>query len=154
MALTKSAGAVDAKAKARERAAAFRDREAKLETLAVDYFTASDRIDTINSDLEETIVKLRERAADKAASERADLNAAIAGMAALDVSASEIAERLDLTVSMVRAALRAAREDAGSEPAELPEAGTLDAETPSTEPHGEPKNDSTHDSKESAEWAA
>ncbi|NQX29860.1 hypothetical protein HQQ81_21135 [Microbacteriaceae bacterium VKM Ac-2854] len=121
---TKTAGAVDARAKARERAAAFREREAKLESFAVDYFTSADKIDAIEVDLEESIVKLRKRAAERAASARDEVNAAIAGMAALSVPAVEIAERLDLPVNAVRAALRSAAdtgESVGDE-AEQPEA--------------------------------
>ncbi|MWV75926.1 hypothetical protein SAMN06295924_11916 [Rathayibacter rathayi NCPPB 2980 = VKM Ac-1601] len=110
---TKTAGAVDARAKARERAAAFRERETKLEGLAVNYFTAADRIDAIDVELEESIAKLRERAAERAASAREEANAAIAGMAALSVPAAEIAQRLDLPASAVRAAIRSA---AGSDP--------------------------------------
>lgn len=103
---TKTANQIDARKKARERAAAFRDREEKLEGFAVDYFTAADKIDAIDVDLDEAITKLRERAAERATTVRGEVNAAIAGMAALSVPAAEIAQRLDLPASAVRTALR------------------------------------------------
>lgn len=103
---TKTANQIDARKKAREHAAAFRDREEKLEGFAVDYFTAADKIDAIDADLDEAITKLRERAAERATAVRGEVNAAIAGMAALSVPAAEIAQRLDLPASAVRTALR------------------------------------------------
>lgn len=151
---TKTAGAVDARAKARERAAAFRERETKLEGFAVDYFTAADRIAAIDVDLEEAIVKLRKRAIDKAASARADVNAAIASMSVLDVPAVEIAERLDLTVSAVRAAIRSASDTSTDHREEPTAPAEPDVDTPSSEQHDEPGHDNGPSGEERAEWAA
>lgn len=104
---TKTAGKIDARKRARERAAAFRERNEKLENLATDYFTASEREDGVLAELNEEISKLQARADERAASAREDAAAVIVSMLA-QASQAEVAERLGVAMAVVRQALRAA----------------------------------------------
>ncbi|WP_230673251.1 hypothetical protein [Rathayibacter sp. Leaf248] len=103
---TKAAVKIDARKRARERAAAFRERNEKLESLAADYFTASEREDEVLAELNEEIRKLQARADERTASAREDAAAAIVSMSA-QASQAEIAERLGVATAVVRQALRA-----------------------------------------------
>lgn len=112
---TTTAGKIDARKRARERAAAFRERNEKLENFATDYFTATEREGDVLAELNAEILKLQARAEERTASAREDAAAAIVSMSA-QASQAEIAERLGVAVAVVRHALRAAG-DADATPA-------------------------------------
>ncbi|PPF67728.1 hypothetical protein C5C74_12215 [Rathayibacter sp. AY1E8] len=112
---TKTAAQIDARKRARDRAAVYREREEKLENLATDYFAATDREDAILTELEEEIRKLPAASEEQATAARLDEARAIAGMGAY-VSPAETAERLGITSANVRAAIRALTEATATAP--------------------------------------
>jgi CRP-like cAMP-binding protein len=99
--------------RARENAAAFAEREAKLLTLAEKFFTLEasspaakieDKIETLENEL----TALREKLVSAQAETQQHLAAPVAEMKALKVSKDEIAARLGITRAEVNALLRAA----------------------------------------------
>lgn len=110
--MTRSPRTVAAR-RARENAAAFAEREAKLLTLAEKFFSLEasspaakieDEIET----LENKLTALREKLVGAQAETQQSLAAPVAEMKALRVSTDEIAARLGLTRAEVNALLRAA----------------------------------------------
>lgn len=104
--------------RARENAAAFAEREAKLLTLAEKFFSLEasspaakieDEIET----LENKLAALREKLVSAQAETQQSLAAPVAEMKALKVSKDEIAARLGITRAEVNALLRAAAEPEG-----------------------------------------
>lgn len=99
--------------RARENAAAFAEREARLLTLAEKFFSLEasspaakieDEIET----LENKLTALREKLVSAQAETQQHLAAPVAEMKALKVSTDEIAARLGITRAEVNALLRAA----------------------------------------------
>lgn len=106
--------------RARENAAAFAEREARLLTLAEKFFSLEasspaakieDEIET----LENKITALREKLVSAQAETQQHLAAPVAEMKALKVSTDEIAARLGITRAEVNALLRAAAANAEPE---------------------------------------
>ena len=99
--------------RARENAAAFAEREARLLTLAEKFFSleasspAAKIEDEIES-LENKLTALREKLMSAQAETQQHLAAPVAEMKALKVSTDEIAARLGITRAEVNALLRAA----------------------------------------------
>lgn len=97
--------------RARENAAAFAEREARLLTLAKKFFTleASSPAAKIKDEiaaLENKLATLREKLVSAQAETQQSLAAPVAEMKALKVSKDEIAARLGLTRAEVNALLR------------------------------------------------
>jgi hypothetical protein len=101
-AFRKSTAQIDARRRAREAAALFRERENTLEELAVDYFAQAAVIEKINEDLEQQIERLRERSAQETQSARAASESVMAKMLDLGVARSEVAARLGVATRDVR----------------------------------------------------
>lgn len=104
--------------RARENAAAFAEREARLLTLAEKFFSLEasspaakieDEIET----LENKLTALREKLVGAQAETQQSLAEPVAEMKALKVSKDEIAARLGITRAEVNALLRAAAEPEG-----------------------------------------
>lgn len=100
--------------RARENAAAFAEREAKLLTVAEKFFSLEasspaakieDEIET----LEHKLTALREKLVNAQAETQQHLAAPVAEMKALKVSKDEIAARLGITRAEVNALLRASK---------------------------------------------
>ena len=108
--------------RARENAAAFAEREAKLLTLAEKFFSLEasspaakieDKIETLENEL----TALREKLVSAQAETQQHLAAPVAEMKALKVSKDEIAARLGITRAEVNALLRISTSaKAGAEP--------------------------------------
>ena len=99
--------------RARENAAAFAEREARLLTLAEKFFSreASSPAAKIEDEieaLENKLTALREKLVSAQAETQQHLAAPVAEMKALKVSTDEIAARLGITRAEVNALLRAA----------------------------------------------
>lgn len=108
--MTRSPRTVAAR-RARENAAAFAEREAKLLTLAEQFFSleASSPAAKIEAEieaLENKLTALREKLVNAQAETQQSLAAPVAEMKALKVSKDEIAARLGLTRAEVNALLR------------------------------------------------
>lgn len=128
----KSTKQTDARRRAREKAAQFRELQDKLEQLATDYFVFNDSVDETNVEAEREIAKLRERAEKQTMKARDDAARVIVRMVDAGAKPDEVASRLGLTVREVR---RAIKEAAGptSESTSAPSA--MDSEQ-SEEPGG------------------
>lgn len=98
----KSAKQVDARRRARERAAEFRARQDKLEQLAVDYFVASDSIEAIQEVTQRQIEALRHKEQQQTAAARDRADAVIQQMLDLGINRSEVAERLGIPTRDVK----------------------------------------------------
>lgn len=99
--------------RARENAAAFAEREARLLTLAEKFFSLeasspAAKIENEIETLENKLAALREKLVSAQAETQQSLAAPVAEMKALKVSKEEIAARLGLTRTEVNALLRAA----------------------------------------------
>lgn len=99
--------------RARENAAAFAEREAKLLNLAEQFFSReasspAAKIEDEIENLENKLAALREKLVSAQAETQQSLAAPVAEMKALKVSKEEIAARLGLTRTEVNALLRAA----------------------------------------------
>lgn len=99
--------------RARENAAAFAEREARLLTLAEKFFaleadSPAAKIENEIENLENKLTALREKLVSAQAETQQSLAAPVAEMKALKVSKDEIAARLGLTRAEVNALLRAA----------------------------------------------
>lgn len=108
--MTRSPRTVAAR-RARENAAAFAEREARLLTLAEEFFSreASSpavKIEAEIENLENKLTALREKLVSAQAETQQQLAAPVAEMKALKVSKDEIAARLGLTRAEVNALLR------------------------------------------------
>ncbi|WP_316295655.1 hypothetical protein [Clavibacter michiganensis] len=106
--LRKSAKQTDARRRAREMAAQFRELQDKLEHLAADYFVAIDSMDATNDETEREIAKLRERAEQQTRKARDDAEKVIARMLDAGASPAEVAARLGITAREVKKATRTA----------------------------------------------
>ncbi|MDO4101062.1 hypothetical protein [Clavibacter michiganensis] len=104
--LRKSAKQTDARRRAREMAAQFRELQDKLEQLAADYFVAIDSVDATNDETEREIAKLRERAEQQTRKARDDAEQVIARMLDAGANPAEVAARLGITAREVRKATR------------------------------------------------
>lgn len=111
--MTRSPRSVAAR-RARENAAAFAEREARLLTLAEKFFAleADSPAAKLEADIkaqEKKLATLREKLASARVETQQSLAAPVTEMKALKVSTDEIAARLGLTRSEVNALLRAAQ---------------------------------------------
>lgn len=107
--------------RARENAAAFAEREARLLTLAKKFFvleasSPAAKIDDEIENLENKLTALREKLVNAQAETQQSLAEPVAEMKALKVSKDEIAARLGITRAEVNALLRAAATKADAEP--------------------------------------
>ena len=110
--MTRSPRTVAAR-RARENAAAFAEREAKLLTLAEKFFaleanSPAAKLEAEIEALENKLTSLREKLVSAQSETQQSLAAPVAEMKALKVSKEEIAARLGLTRTEVNALLRAA----------------------------------------------
>lgn len=103
----KSAKLTAARQLAREKSAQFREREDKLESLAVDYFTYVDQVEEVNALAEKEIVRIRAQAERNTADRRASAAATIAAMLAAGASRAEVAGRLGIAARDVKRAVPA-----------------------------------------------
>lgn len=113
----KSVSQVDARRRARERAAQFREREDTLEQLAAEYIVNTDRVERIEEKLAEEIAGLQARADRETAQARDESAQIIRRMSELGVAKTEIGARLDVPARTVRDAFSApagAKADVGS----------------------------------------
>lgn len=97
--------------RARENAAVFAEREAKLLNLAKEFFSReasspASRIEAEIENLENKLATLREKLVNAQAETQQSLSAPVAEMKALKVSKDEIAARLGITRAEVNALLR------------------------------------------------
>lgn len=111
--MTRSPRAVAAR-RARENAAAFAEREAKLLTVAEKFFAleANSPAAKLEADIkaqEKKLATLREKLMTAQAETQQSLSAPVAEMKALRVSKDEIAARLGITRAEVNALLRASK---------------------------------------------
>lgn len=126
----KSAKQTDARRRAREKAAQFRELQDTLEQLATDYFVSIDSVDETNDETEREIAKLRERAEKQTQKARVDAARTIVSMVKAGAKPDEVAARLGLTVREVKKVTK----DAGAQPsggtAALPSGGDERSEEP------------------------
>ncbi len=101
----KSVSQVDARRRARERAAQFREREDTLEQLAAEYIVNADRVEQIEEKLAKEIAALRARADRETTHARDESAQIIRRMSELGVAKTEISARLDVPTRAVRDAL-------------------------------------------------
>lgn len=100
----KSAKLTAARQLAREKSAQFREREDKLESLAVDYFTFVEQIEDVNDLAEKEIVRIRKQAEKNTADRRASAARIIPAMLATGASRAEVAGRLGIATRDVKRA--------------------------------------------------
>ena len=100
----KSAKQTEARRRAREKAAEFREQQDKLEQLAVDYFVAADSLDEIDAATEKEVAAVRARAEKRSADARAEAESVIQKMLALGITRAEVASRLGVAVRDVKKA--------------------------------------------------
>lgn len=110
--MTRSSRTIAAR-RARENAAAFAEREAKLLTVAEKFFaleadSPAAKIEHEIAALENKLTALREKLVSAQAETQQSLAAPVAEMDALKISKDEIAARLGITRAEVNALLRAA----------------------------------------------
>ncbi|MGA1813713.1 hypothetical protein VH571_15130 [Frondihabitans sp. 4ASC-45] len=98
----KSATQTAARKRAREKAAAFREKQDKLEQLAVDYFVATDGLETIQEEIEKELAAVRARGDKRLAASRAEADRVIADMLDLGVPRNEVADRLGIPTRDVK----------------------------------------------------
>lgn len=98
----KSATQTAARKRAREKAAAFREKQDKLEQLAVDYFVATDGLETIREEIEKELAAVRARGDKRLATSRSEANRVIADMLDLGVPRNEVADRLGIPTRDVK----------------------------------------------------
>jgi CHASE3 domain sensor protein len=87
-----------------DKAAQFRETQDKLESLAVDYFVATDSIEDIDAAVEKEITVARERGKKQSAAAHEKAAAVIAAMLNLGTSRSEVAGRLGIATRDVKKA--------------------------------------------------
>jgi hypothetical protein len=100
----KSAKLTAARQLARTNAAQFREREDKLESLAVDYFTYAEQVEDVNALAEKEIARIREQAEKNTADRRASAARIIPAMLAAGASRAEVAGRLGIATRDVKKA--------------------------------------------------
>ena len=100
----KSAKLTAARQLAREKSAQFREREDKLESLAVDYFTYLEQIDEANELAEKEISRIRAQADKNAADRRSSAARIIDAMLTQGASRAEVAGRLGIATRDVKRA--------------------------------------------------
>ena len=100
----KSAKQTEARRRAREKAAEFREQQDKLEQLAVDYFVAADSLDEIDAATEKEVAAVRARAEKRSADARAEAESVMQKMLALGITRAEVASRLGVAVRDVKKA--------------------------------------------------
>jgi hypothetical protein len=100
----KSAKQTEARRRAREKAAEFRQQQDKLEQLAVDYFVAADSLDEIDAATEKEVAAVRARAEKQSADARAEAESVMQKMLAHGITRAEVASRLGVAVRDVRKA--------------------------------------------------
>ncbi|TFC92996.1 MULTISPECIES: hypothetical protein [Cryobacterium] len=100
----KSAKLTAARQLARTNAAQFREREDKLESLAVDYFTYVDQVEEVNALAEKEIVRVRAQAERNTADRRASAAATIVEMQSAGASRVEVAGRLGIAARDIKRA--------------------------------------------------
>jgi len=105
--LRKSAKQTDARRRAREKAAQFRELQDTLEQLATDYFVAIDSVEETNEEAEREIAKLRERAEKQSQKSRDEADRVIIRMIGAGASVGEVAERLGVQVRDVKRVAKA-----------------------------------------------
>lgn len=104
----KASAALAAREKARARAEEITRRNEELIELATGYFVAADRIDTIETELEEKIVALRQQADRDTAAARAEAAGVVVAMLATGEAKRAVAERLGISATEVTAATKSA----------------------------------------------
>ena len=100
----KSAKQTEARRRAREKAAEFREQQDKLEQLAVDYFVAADSLDEIDAATEKEIAAVRARAEKRSTDARAEAESVMQKMLSLGITRAEVASRLGVAVRDVKKA--------------------------------------------------
>jgi hypothetical protein len=105
--LRKSARETDARRRARDKAAQFRELQDTLEQLATDYFVAVDSIEEANDETERSIAKLRARAKQMGQKARTDADHIVARMVEAGASAPEVATRLGVQVRDIKRVIKA-----------------------------------------------
>ena len=98
----KSATQAAARKRAREKAAAFREKQDKLEQFAVDYFVATDGLESISAEVEKELAAVRARGEKRLATARTEADEVIAAMLDFGVSRNEVADRLGITTRDVK----------------------------------------------------
>lgn len=98
----KSGKQTAARARAREKAAKFREKQDKLEQLATDYFVAADSIEDIEANVAKEIAAARERGDQQAAEARTRAATIIASMLDLGTPRNEVAGRLGISTRDVK----------------------------------------------------
>ena len=135
----KSAKQTEARRRAREKAAEFRERQDKLEQLAVDYFVAADSLDEIDAATEKEIAAVRARAERQSADARAEADAVMQKMLALGITRAEVASRLGVALRDVKKAPAGnGGETSSTEAAQPTEDEGKSAEVPAEQREGEP----------------
>ena len=102
----KSAKLTAARQLAREKSAQFREREDKLESLAVDYFTYLEQIDEANELAEKEITRIRAHADKNTADRRASAARIVDEMLTTGASRAEVAGRLGIATRDVKRTAR------------------------------------------------
>lgn len=98
----KSATQTAARKRAREKAAAFREKQDKLEQLAVDYFVATDGLESIQKDIDRELAAVRARGDKRLAASQAEADRVIADMLDLGAPRNEVADRLGIPTRDVK----------------------------------------------------
>jgi DNA-directed RNA polymerase specialized sigma24 family protein len=136
----KSAKQTDARRRAREKAAQFRELQDTLEQLATDYFVAVDSVDETNKEAELEIAKLRERAEQQTQKARDEADQVIVRMVAAGASPTEVAARLGVTVREVKKATKETPAPAAAETGTAPSEVDARGEEPNAQ-HNEGERD-------------
>ena len=135
----KSAKQTEARRRAREKAAEFREQQDKLEQLAVDYFVAADSLDEIDAATEKEIAAVRARAEKQSADARAEAESVMQKMLALGITRAEVASRLGVAVRDVKKAPAGdGGETSPTGAAQRSEGEGESAEAPAEQREGEP----------------
>lgn len=100
----KSAKQTEARRRAREKAAEFREQQDKLEQLAVDYFVAADSLDEIEVATEREVAAVRARAEKRSTDARTEAESVMQKMLALGITRAEVASRLGVALRDVKKA--------------------------------------------------
>lgn len=105
--LRKSAKETDARRRAREKAAQFRELQDTLEQLATDYLVAVDSIEEANDETERSIAKLRAQAKQMGQKARKDADHIVVRMVEAGANAPEVATRLGVQVRDIKRVMKA-----------------------------------------------
>lgn len=112
----KASAALAAREKARARAEEITRRNEELIELATGYFVAADRIEAIETELEEKITALREQADRDAAAAREEATGVVVAMLATGEAKRAVAERLGISTAEVTAAAKSAEPEQPATP--------------------------------------